>query len=894
MAVSVLTSMETKAVTADPTPKQVRLADGTMTTIVMHGDERFHYMTTLDGRLVDFDSQTKCFMLQTQNAEETAQRIKAAMAERMATVPASGMAATPANGIAKSRALAPQRIKIQDSFPVVGSPKSLVILMQFSNLGFESVEDPLAFYTDMLNKPGFTHSNGANGSALDYFRDCSNGLFTPQFVVVGPVTLPHEYYYYGGDRGADIDVLMGEAVRDACMGLDSEIDFSEYDLNGDGCVDNIYFFYAGGGQNDTPNAKDYIWPHSASLERDWGVSLTLDGVKIGAYACSNEIRYSSSGDKIPTGIGTFVHEFGHVLGLADHYDVTYDSKTFGLASWDVMASGSYNNNMHTPALYSAFEKAELGWLDYTELTSESDSLNVLPYLGDCNKAYRISVPGNDDEYYILENRQLKGWDAYLPGHGMLVWHIDMDSAAWLSNNVNVETYHQRVDIVEVDGDKSTANRGGDIMPGTANVTQYQLDAWDGTMVAKIDYVEERQDTIRMLLADSRLQLSAPADIYINNVGDSTVTFSWARVEDARKYHVEMYSQKPTSENASENISEISENTSEAFTSLNTYYDDVAEVTISGLMPAEGYVIIVTAEVGSYVSPSVEKEFTTTALDFSKRIPDGLMVVETKANAFTVGWYPTPYADNYTVSICRHDWSNETESKGYDFSLKAEGLPQMWTTSSSMYYSLSGYYGDAAPSLRFSADDDYMIVEYPEYQISNVNFWYRSKEASGCIYVESWNDGEWTLEKQIDIESTDAATADISLIQPAERVRIRYGRTEGYLVIDDIILQGNTIVRKPAYDSQSVFSTSGATSYTFTDLTPGKTYGVNVVAVSNGQQSMPSEECVVSLPESSAISTVKGDDHSSHGKAYDMLGRPYNDNNANGKSIMIIRGKKVVK
>lgn len=869
MAMAAMTATEAMAVTADPTPKQVRLADGSMTTIVMHGDERFHYMTTLDGRLVDYDYSARCFRLMDEQAGN-AQVI-------------NGKAGNAYSGMRQYKS-GPQRIKLNDSFPTVGSPKSLVILIQFSNLGFESVEDPLAFYTNMLNQEGFTHSNGANGSARDYFRDCSNGLFTPEFVVKGPVTLPHEYYYYGGDQGGDIDVRMGEAVRDACMGLDAEIDFSDYDLDGDGCVDNIYFFYAGGGQNDTPNNKDLIWPHSASLENNWGVNLTLDGVKIDAYACSNEIRYSSTGSKIPTGIGTFVHEFGHVLGLADHYDVTYDSKTFGLANWDVMASGSYNNNMHTPALYSAFEKAELGWLQYTELTSEADSLNVLPYLGDCNKAYRLSVEGKDNEFYILENRQLKGWDAYLPGHGMLVWHIDIDSAAWISNNVNVETYHQRVDIVEVDGDKSTANRNGDIMPGAANVTQYQLDAWDGSMVAKIDYVEECNDTIRMLLEGSKLQLPAPADIYINNVGDSTVTFSWARVGDARRYHVLMYGQWATNDNGESMI-----------TCLDTYYDDEDTVTVSGLQPESRYNIIIVAEVGSYVSAEVSKEFTTMGLAFSKRIPDGLKATEIGSNAFKVEWNPTPHADDYMVSICRHDWSTENVDKGYDFTLKAEGLPQMWTTSSSMYYSLNGYYGAQAPSLRLSNDGDNIIMQYPEYRINGVKFWYRSKEVSGCIVVESWNDGVWTTERRIDISSTESATADISLIMPSEKVRIRYERTGGYMVIDDIMLMGNSISRVPAYNDNSTFATGGTTGYAFSGLTSGTIYGVNVVAISSGEKSLKSDECVVSLPQTSAISSASEDAQSGNDKAYDMSGRPYNANDTKSKTLVIIKGKgKVVK
>ena len=467
---------------------------------------------------------------------------------------------------------------------------------------------------------------------------------------------------------------------------------------------------------------------------------------------------------------------------------------------------------------------------------------------------------------------------------MLVWHIDIDSAAWIANNVDVEAYHQRVDIVGVDGDKSIANRNGDIMPGAANVTQYQLDAWDGSMVAKIDYVEECNDTIRMLLEGSKLQLPAPADIYINNVGDSTVTFSWARVGDARRYHVLMYGQWATNDNGEGMI-----------TSLDTYYDDVDTVTVSGLQPESRYNIIIVAEVGSYVSAEVSKELTTMGLAFSKRIPDGLKATEIGSNAFKVEWNPTPHADDYLVSICRHDWSTENVDKGYDFSLKAEGLPQMWTTSSSMYYSLNGYYGAQAPSLRLSNDGDNIIMQYPEYRINGVKFWYRSKEVSGCIVVESWNDGVWTTERRIDISSTESATADISLIMPSEKVRIRYERTGGYMVIDDIMLMGNSISRVPAYTDNSTFATGGATGYAFSGLTSGTIYGVNVVAISSGEKSLKSDECVVSLPQTSAISSASEDAQPGNDKTYDMSGRPYNANDTKSKTLVIIKGKgKVVK
>ena len=104
-----------------------------------------------------------------------------------------------------------------------------------------------------------------------------------------------------------------------------------------------------------------------------------------------------------------------------------------------------------------------------------DTLNVLPDLNDSNKAYVVPVGGtNDEEYFIMENRQQKGWDEFIPGHGMLLWHIDFDAKTWEKNEVNITGSHQRIDIVEADNKRTDNSRMGDPYPGTSKVTQCDL------------------------------------------------------------------------------------------------------------------------------------------------------------------------------------------------------------------------------------------------------------------------------------------------------------------------------------------------------------------------------------------------------------------------------------
>lgn len=331
----------------------------------------------------------------------------------------------------------PQEEKL-NNFPTTGEVHSLVILVQFADTKFSTVgSDAHQFFNSMLNEPGFTYSNGANGSARDFYVNSSNGKFQPQFDVIGPVTLPKKYSYYGANKGSSTDnpVALEEFVREACTLADPLVDFSQYDHNQDGFVDNIYFFYAGKGEADSGDGNA-IWPHSAyyaDIAKEAGAtqkSLKLDGIEVGNYTCSNEINGTVIKPQ-PAGIGTFVHEFGHVLGLADHYDIYYGMATFTPGSFDTMDRASYNNNGNTPAAFSAYERACLGWLDLTVLNSGVDTLNVLPDLNDSNKAYVVPVGGtNDEEYFIMENRQQKGWDEFIPGHGMLLWHIDFDAKTW--------------------------------------------------------------------------------------------------------------------------------------------------------------------------------------------------------------------------------------------------------------------------------------------------------------------------------------------------------------------------------------------------------------------------------------------------------------------------------
>lgn len=446
------------AVPANSQPFTYTQPDGVKVVLSLVGDEHYHVYLDQEGRAVEICEDGYVRVI-----NENGQRLLTI--KRMETVDKYDK--TVLHPVCKEA--------------TKGDVHGLIVLVNFSDKKFTNTQENIA---DQMNVENYS-LNGATGSARDYFIAQSMGQFKPTFDVVGPVELELPYRYYGGNlsNGSDRhpDVMIFSAVQKAVeQGL---VDLNDYDRDGDGIVDMVYIIYAGLGEADGGDANT-IWPHMSNLQGSAQFAYQqIEGKKLGLYACSAEYR----GDMTFSGIGTFCHEYGHCLGLPDIYDVTY-SGGYGMGSYDIMSSGSYLNNGNTPPNYSGFERYSVGWLTYEDVAKSSDF--SLSSINESNRAIRLSSPTNPNEYFVLENRQKTGWDAYLPARGLMISHIDYDEEVWNKNAVNIDKNHQRVMMMAADNTWNTSTQSGDLYPGLLNNTEFtdtsipNATLWDGTSMGK--------------------------------------------------------------------------------------------------------------------------------------------------------------------------------------------------------------------------------------------------------------------------------------------------------------------------------------------------------------------------------------------------------------------------
>lgn len=478
-------AVDALAVKAKPGVIDYVQPDGSVVKIQLHGDESFHYMTTVgDQLLLSDDKGFLEYAISDPSGKPTLSGINAVKNLAGSPLLISGKEYAQASiKNASPRKINKKAIESQSAsepkyrystsvFPASGEPHSIVVLVEYPDYGF-SMDDPQEYYNDFLNGDNFNRDKGV-GSCRQYFVENSSGQFKPTFDVYGPVMMKNNRRYYGGGQ----ELRAPEMVVEAVNFLDPDVDFTQYDHNNDGYVDSIYIIYADRGEADS-GISETVWPHSWELE-EAGFNLVVDGVVVNTYGCSNEL----DGDtkvKIVSGIGTFTHEFCHVLGLPDLYNTVSSSDYSTPCEWSILDEGPYNGDGRVPPNMSSFERYSLGWLSPEEILCSGDY--SLEYLADSNSAYIMTTEENPDEFFIMDYRLQEGWDKYLPYHGLLIWHVDFKQELWDANTPNNTRKHQCVDLIRADNNKEN-NDKADPFPGFAWKDEFStktapaLKSWD--------------------------------------------------------------------------------------------------------------------------------------------------------------------------------------------------------------------------------------------------------------------------------------------------------------------------------------------------------------------------------------------------------------------------------
>ena len=423
----------------------IHLTDGSMVRVELRGDENSHWWEDSIGNRYCSRGRTK---------EEGGRRYDTEIWEKIEEKDWSKRRNTrrhsPSSLLLRpsSKYISTIPLPMEGSGVAPSPRRGLIILASFADRSFKK-EHTKELYERMANEEGFKHELGFKGSVHDYFKDQSGGQFLLDFDVVGPVQLSLDYAYYG-ENGADgQDLRAGEMIAEACKLAAKEVDYANYDWDGDGEVEQVVVLFAGQGEHCCEDAAT-IWPHEYQLEEsDYGRTLRLDNVTISTYACCSELGLGETID----GIGTLCHEFSHCLGIPDMYD-TEDNGCFGMSQWDLMDHGCYNDNGFIPCGYTSYERMLCGWLRPVVLTSPCEVTDMQP-LSKNGLAYLIYNTKAPQEYYLLENRQQVGWDKALPGSGLLILHVDEDEEVWYENRVNADPTHQHCTIFHADNNSGT-------------------------------------------------------------------------------------------------------------------------------------------------------------------------------------------------------------------------------------------------------------------------------------------------------------------------------------------------------------------------------------------------------------------------------------------------------
>ena len=507
----------------------------TLVSIYMKGDEKVHWAETEDGySLVTNDDGYFVYATLDNNENMIPSKYIATNIDERSEEVMEFLKNTPkklrfsqeqVNIMLSLWKLTAEQEKMKYSGDVVGTKRILIILMGFQDKPFTIA--PM-FVRSMFNQINY-NTNYARGSVRDFYYENSYGQFILDADVVGPYVTDSNLAYYGNNSYGH----EREFAREAFVAASANVNYANYDNDGDGIMDGAHILFAGCGE-EAGGGADCIWSHKWNLAEP----LTFDSTVISTYSCSPE--YQGNSEEKLTNIGVICHELGHVFGAPDYYDTDYagsGGEFSGIGKWDLMSSGSWNFNGASPAHHNPYTKIYVyRWARPIVLDTQTTVI-LNPASEDSNSFYRINT-ATENEYYLVENRQKINFDYGVPGHGMIVYHAHKDLNYWNINTNHPQKLYPICAASEFQQPNSTPSSYGNVnsemcpFPGSYNRTTLSdyttpwIRDWDTNLTnMSLNYIMEYNNKIYFKMNGA---LPEPLSLSANSVSDTSIALKWEK------------------------------------------------------------------------------------------------------------------------------------------------------------------------------------------------------------------------------------------------------------------------------------------------------------------------------------------------------------------------------
>jgi M6 family metalloprotease-like protein len=630
------------AVPAYPYPINYRLPDGTEITIQLHGDEFLSWASSPDGYTLLINSVGYYeYAIEDNNGDLVPSGVRANNEIERTVEETYFLQQTPKelnfstdqiSMIQQIRDVRDNALRSQQSTTISGTVHAPIILVEFPGKPFTRTS---AEFQNLINQVNYSVGT-ATGSVHDYFLATSYGQLDFQVDVFGPYTLAHSIGYYDNKTNGNSNQTIEMIIEATNFADAAGCNFSNYDSNGDNIVDGIHLIYAGYDQSAGGTPGDAIWASAWS-----GYTFCVrDGKGINRFSMSSELR-NTSGTTI-TPIGVIAHELSHVFGLPDLYDTDYASsggQSIHLDQWDIMASGSWNNNGDTPPYHSAWCRDFLGWVPAIELTAPVDITLPNPVAqGTC---YKINTT-TPNEYFLVENRQQQNWDAYIPSSGMLIYHVDENagtshnSTMW--RDININPAHRGLYVKQAGGGagSNSSTRTNDPYPYNSNnsftdTSVPNSQSWNGNSTGKpvtdIAHNTSTKTVSFKFMGGASATCPLPEILPATNITENSADISWTAGGSENQWYISYKAQLVANWEP-----EISVTTTPNY-------------QITGLNAGTNYNVRVRSFCGeSDYSIYGAVSFTTIG------IPVATEATDVASTFFTANWNPAAGSTNYLLSV----------------------------------------------------------------------------------------------------------------------------------------------------------------------------------------------------------------------------------------------------